>query len=369
MPQPSQDSVAPDFATPRPPTAFSLPRRAFVIGGSGLIGRAISRRLLAAGWSVDVVGRDAENMPRDITAAGTRFHQLDRSDDAALRSAFGGGADLLVDSICYTAADARTLLPLARHATSTVMISSKAVYVDAAGRHANSDDPLDYGGPIDETQATLAPGSMPHTSREGYGRNKVAAEQTLLDSGLPVSVLRPSLIHGAGARPPREWVFVKRVLDRREAVLLARRGTGIDHPSAAVNIAALVETVAHTPGQRILNIADPDAPDGLHIARTIARLLDHQWDEVLLDDSDIETDPALGWHPWNRRHPVVLDTSAAINLGYTPVGDYAATVGDIVDWLVRLTRPDTCLPDSYGADYFTGHFNYQREDAFLAAAR
>lgn len=90
MPQPSQDSVAPDFATPRPPTAFSLPRRAFVIGGSGLIGRVISRRLLAAGWSVDVVGRDAENMPRDITAAGARFHQLDRSDDAALRSAFGG---------------------------------------------------------------------------------------------------------------------------------------------------------------------------------------------------------------------------------------------------------------------------------------
>ncbi len=366
MAQPSRDPGAPDFATPRPPTAFSPPQRAFVIGGSGLIGRAISRRLLTAGWTVDVVGRDAENMPRDIAAAGARFHQLDRSDDAALRSAFGDGADLLVDCICFTAADARTLLPLARHATSTVMISSKAVYVDAAGRHSNSDDPPDYGHPIDETQATLTPGSMPHTSREGYGRNKVAAEQTLLDSGLPVTVLRPSKIHGAGARPPREWVFVKRVLDRRDAVLLARRGTGIDHPSAAVNIAALVETVAHAPGRRILNSADPDAPDGLHIARTIARHLGHQWDEVLLNDSDTETDATLGWYPWNRRHPVVLDMSAATNLGYTPVGDYAATVGDVVDWLVRLTELDTRLPDSYGADYFTGRFNYQREDAFLA---
>ena len=366
MPQPSQDPVASDVATPRPPRAFSLRRRAFVIGGSGVVGRVISRRLLAAGWDVDVVGRDAENMPRDIAAAGARFHQLDRSDDAALRSAFGGGADLLVDCLCFTAADARTLLPLARHTTSTVMMSSKAVYVDAAGRHANSDDPPDYGGPIGETQATLAPGSMPHNSREGYGRNKVAAEHTLLDSGRPVSVLRPSLIHGAGARPPREWVFVKRALDRRDAVLLGRRGTGIDHPCAAVNIAALVETVAYTPGQRILNIADPDAPDGLHIARTIARLLDHQWDEVLLDDSDTEADPTLGWHPWDRRHPVVLDTSAATKLGYTPVGDYAATVGDSVDWLVRLTGPNIRLPDSYDADYFTGRFNYQREDAFLA---
>jgi nucleoside-diphosphate-sugar epimerase len=363
MAHPSQDPVASDVATPRSPTAFSPPRRAFVIGGSGVVGRAISRRLLAAGWEVDVVGRDAANMPRDIATAA-RFHQFDRSDDAALRSAFGGGADLLVDCLCFTAADARTLLPLAHHATSTVMMSSKAVYVDAAGRHANSDDPPDYGGPIGETQATLAPGSLPHNSREGYPRNKVAAERTLLDSGRPVTVLCPSLIHGAGARPPREWVFVKRVLDRRDAVLLARRGRGIDHPCAAVNIAALVETVAYTPGQRILNIADPAAPDGLHIARTIARLLDHQWDEVLLDDT--EADPTLGWHPWDRRHPVVLDTSAATKLGYAPVGDYTATVGDMVDWLVRLTGPTIHLPDSYDADYFTGRFNYQREDAFLA---
>ncbi|MCA1597552.1 MAG: NAD-dependent epimerase/dehydratase family protein, partial [Chloroflexi bacterium] len=173
MPQPSHDLGASDVAAPRPSTAFSRRRRAFVIGGSGAVGRAISRRLLAAGWNVDVIGRDAENMPGDLIAACARFHQLDRSDDAALRSAVGSGADLLVDCICFTAADARTLLPLARHATSTVMISSKAVYVDAAGRHSNSDDPPDYGGPINETQPTLAAGSMPHTSREGYGRNKV----------------------------------------------------------------------------------------------------------------------------------------------------------------------------------------------------
>ena len=73
----------------------------------------------------------------------------------------------------------------------------------------------------------------------------MAAEQVLLDSGAPVTVLRPSKIHGAGAPRPREWVFVKRVLDRRPAVLLAR-GAGIDHPTAAANIAALIEVVAAT---------------------------------------------------------------------------------------------------------------------------
>lgn len=55
-----------------------------------------------------------------------------------------------------------------------------------------------------EQQATMAPGSTDPDSRAGYGANKVAAEHVLLDSGLPVTVLRPSKVHGEGARNPRE---------------------------------------------------------------------------------------------------------------------------------------------------------------------
>ncbi len=246
------------------------------------------------------------------------------------------------------------------------MISSKAVYADAAGRHSNSADPPRFDGPIRETQPTVVPGDRDVNSREGYGRNKVAAEQVLLDSGLPVTVLRPSKIHGQGARPPREWVFVKRVLDRREVVLLAHRGRGIDHPSAAVNIAALVETVAAKPGRRILNSADPDAPSGVEIARAVALHLDHEWDEVLLDE---DADPALGWHPWDRRFPVVLDTHAAVELGYTPIGDYATTVRDEIDWLVSIAHhgEGAHLPPDYNSHYFAAAFDYVREDRFLGS--
>jgi hypothetical protein len=55
-------------------------------------------------------------------------------------------------------------------------------------------------------------------------------------------------------------------------VLLAGRGLGMDHPSAAANIATLVQVVAERPGQRILNAADPDAPNGLAISPAIAGL-------------------------------------------------------------------------------------------------
>jgi len=335
--------------------------RALVVGGTGLIGRATARCLLAAGWEVELTGRDPAHLPADIAGAGGRFVAADRGDSSQLRAALGGGADLLVDCICYTAADATRLLPLVREAGSTVLISSKAVYVDGAGNHSNSATAPRFDGPIRETQPTVAPSDVDYDSREGYGANKVAAEQVLLDSGYPVTVLRPSKIHGPGALRPREWVFVKRVLDCRPAVFLAHRGAGVDHPTAAANLAALIEAVAATPGRRILNSADPDAPSGLEISRTIARQLAHVWDEILLDGEAAET---LGRHPWDVPHPIVLDMSAAAELGYAPVGDYATTVAEEVEWLVSAARDGrlTELDD----EFFAPMLDYAAEDRYLA---
>ena len=337
--------------------------RALIVGGTGLVGRAAARRLLAAGWRVDLTGRNPDRLPGEIAAAGGRFVPAERSVAGQLLTALGDGADRLVDCICYTPRDAALLLPLARHAASTVMISSKAVYADAAGNHSNSDAAPRFDGPIAETQPTVAPGDADYTTREGYGANKVAAEQALLDSGLPVTVLRPSKIHGAGAARPREWVFVKRVLDRRPAVFLARRGAGVDHTTAAANIAALIEVVATKPGRRILNSADPDAPSALEISRAVAGHLLYVWEEVLLDEG---ADEGLGRHPWDTEHPIVLDMSAAAALGYESIGDYATTVADEIDWLVSGGDRPESLP---GPDdpYLGPMLDYAAEDRYLAA--
>lgn len=145
-----------------------------------------------------LTGRDKTRLPAELAAAGVEFFPAGRNEPMALAAVAGGGVDLLVDCVCFTAAHARLLLPLARYAGSTVMISSKAVYVDDAGRHSNTTDPPRFAGPVTEQQPTMAPGTMDYRSRDEYGANKVAAEQVLLDSGLPVSVLRPSKIHGEG---------------------------------------------------------------------------------------------------------------------------------------------------------------------------
>lgn len=343
----------------------SAVRRAVILGGTGAIGWAAARRLLATGWEVVVTGRDPAHVPPGLEAAGARFLRADRDDPATLPGVVDSGADLLVDCVCYTAAHAAGLLPLLASVTSTVMISSKAVYVyvDDVGRHSNSDDPPVFQRPVSENNPTLRPNNAGYDSREGYGPNKVAAEEVLLDSGRPVTVIRPSKIHGAWSRQPREWVFVRRVLDRRPAVFLARGGAGADHPSAAANIAALIEVVASAPGRRILNGADPDCPDGRQIARTVAAHLGHDWEEILLHEPRPD---GLGAHPWDRIPPVVLDTTAAVALSYQPAGDYASTVADELDWLVASAQSGGA-PDLAG--YLPSMFDYAIEDDYLARRR
>jgi len=330
-----------------------------------MIGRATAARLLSSGWEVDLTGREPSHLPPAIAEAGGRFVRADRDESSQLAAALGNGADLLVDCICYSAAQAIGLLPLARDVTSTVMISSRAVYADAAGRHFNSAISPRFGGPIRETQDTVPPADTDFRTRDGYGANKRAAELVLLDSGVPVTVLRPSKVHGASSHRPREWVFVKRALDHRPAVFLANHGKAVDHPTAAVNIASLIELVATRSGRRILNSADPDAPSALEISRTIARTLGHIREEVLLDGG---TEEALGRHPWERPHPVVLDMTAAVDLGYTPVGDYARTVTSEVEWLVAsaVQRGDGAeLPPGLDAEFFEPFFDYAAEDGHL----
>jgi hypothetical protein len=81
---------------------------------------------------------------------------------------------------------------------------------------------------------------------------------------------------------------------------------------------------------------------------------------VLLDDGADET---LGRTPWDAPHPIVLETSAAAELGYEPAGDYETTLAEEVDWLVSSAdgRPS---PDD---PFFVPMLDYEAEDRFLAA--
>ncbi|GAA4178636.1 NAD-dependent epimerase/dehydratase family protein [Gryllotalpicola koreensis] len=335
--------------------------RAVVLGGTGVIGRAIAARLLAAGWQIEATGRSAAHVPDELAeASGFTFVTSERTDARALRTAIGDGAELVVDCLCFTESDALTVAPFLVDADAAVMLSTKAVYVDEFGNHGNSLTKPVFPLPIREVDPTVAPGRGDPATRDGYAANRVAAENALLDSGLPVTVLRAGRVHGAGAARPREWVFLKRALDGREQLALAHGGRGGDQTTAAANVAELVEVVARNPGARILNVGDTDAPSGLAIAETVAAHVGQRFEYELADD---DVDPQYGAHPWDVVPPVVLDLTAARELGWQGQS-YAATVGAELDWLLReheLGRTARFDDDPYFAPFL----DYRLEDAYL----
>ncbi len=82
-----------------------------------------------------------------------------------------------------------------------VLISSRAVYVDADGRHLNGDEPPWFDGPINEEAPTLPPagGDVDPFTREGYAPSKVAVERVALDSGIPWDDLQAEHNYSAAA--------------------------------------------------------------------------------------------------------------------------------------------------------------------------
>src|SRR5215475_5227316 len=145
-----------------------------VLGGSGQVGRAVAARLAGEGWHVVCSGRSPARFPAELRDAGVEFAESDRYDADDLRQLLTPGADVVVDCAGYTAGHTRMLLPFQPDVGSVVFISSKAVYVDEHGRHSNSDEPPDFGGPVTEEQPTLAPSDADYQSREGYGASKIA---------------------------------------------------------------------------------------------------------------------------------------------------------------------------------------------------
>lgn len=313
-----------------------------MLGGTGAIGGAVAARLAAAGWSVDVTGRDASALPPDLAAAGVRFHALDRSDASALDRLIADDTDLLLDLLAFRAADVRALLPAMRRVASPAVVSSRAVYVDPDGRHLNGDAPPRFPGPVPEDAPTLPPAAddVDPFSREGYAPSKVAVERLALDSGLPVTVLRPSKVHGPWARTARTRRFVEAMVDRDAVVELAAPGS-VDHLTAADSTAALVEVVAVRPGARVLNTADPDTPTALQLVRRIGERVRERsgWTGRVEGVEPSSDDPGRGRNPWRQAHPVVLDTRAAAALGYRPVGGALDLLDREVDWVIDTLRP------------------------------
>lgn len=330
--------------------------RALVVGGTGQIGRAVVPALTAAGWQVDVLTRDPARHGPWLADAGATPVPGHRGDPAALAGALGAGVDLLVDVVAFDDRDAAAFLDRPGAVGAAVVVSSAAVYVDPDGHGFETDRFAAFTAPVGEAAGTVPPG------RGSYARGKVALEHAWLGSPVPTTVLRPAAVHGPWSTQPREWLLVRRVLDGRDVRVLAHDGRSRFATTAAAAVGALVAAAAADPADRVLNVADADAPTVTEIARAV--------DAALGVTSRVVGLPGpprgdLGRTPWSVPHDLVLDTGRARALLPAPPAPYAQAVVPAARWLAARGRDATYAGFARlegGGDLF----DYAAEDAWLA---
>jgi nucleoside-diphosphate-sugar epimerase len=333
--------------------------RSALVVGYGQVGSAVARELAAHGWQVRVVRRSAAG-PASDCPDGIRFEQLDRDAPGALRSALAGGAHAVIDTVAYTAAHGRQWVELGADIGSLTVISSVSVYCDDQGR--TMDQAQGRGFPafpsaISEDQPTIAPGPGTYPSR------KAALEQVLLEHArCPVALLRPGAIHGEGSRQPREWWFVRRLLDGRRRVPLAFGGAPRFHTSAAANIARLCRLTASIQASGAFNIVDPVALSANQIGQAIAAVYGIELDIVPLPGAP---QGLVGQHPWCIPADMVMDMARAEGIGYRPAVTYTDTIAQVCRSAEATARSGIALPAYLGPEFF----DYAREDALLDRAQ
>jgi nucleoside-diphosphate-sugar epimerase len=339
-----------------------MPRHAFIIGGTGQIGRVMAGTLLAHGWVVTISRSLGSPEPSELLLKGAKSVVFNRDDTDALRQALRGGADAVIDTKAYTSKHAGQLIELSGDAGTLCVISSASVYQDYRGRtldEAGVGGFPDFRQPIKETQRTVPPGPQTYSTR------KAAMEERLVNKAKsPVTILRPCAIYGKHSLHPREYWFVKRMADKRLVIPLAFRGESRFHTSTVENIAQLAMLCVGRLGTRIFNIADPEALTLRQIGAVIARHVDFKGRFHLIDNDD---PPSVGATPWSTPSPFTLDMSAALAFGYVPVRTYAEGGGAMCNWLAELYPKDWRAAFPGLAAHSGDLFDYAAEDVFLKA--
>jgi nucleoside-diphosphate-sugar epimerase len=209
-----------------------------VTGGTGFIGAALVPRLLESGYAprllvratpaiappgVEIVGGDVAD-PRQLIAAAA-------GAVAIVHMAAATSSGRLDPAIAYRVnVGAASALVAASRATGArvVVLSTQHVYLPRPGL---------------------------------YGRTKRMADRLLLDSGIPVTVLRPSLVYGPGTR----GVFVKlaNLVRGLPVVPIVGPGTWRMRPVFLDDLVSVILEVLRRPelAGRVYDVGGPDSVD------------------------------------------------------------------------------------------------------------
>ncbi len=315
-----------------------------VIGGTRRSGPHLVRALVRAGHRVTCLhlGTHRAALPPQV-----REVLADRRDPAAFAAAVETlEVDTVVDMMATSDTDVdAVMLHLGGRMAHYVVISSYDVYeaYEAAWFHRPYPHPL----PIAE-DAPKAAVRFLYGREAGYDKVLVeeAARRAAASHGVRLTVLRYPALYGPGDATPREWYYVRQVLDRRPVIIAPGGGQALFSRGYLENMAHAVALAVEAPParERVCNAADAGQFTVRQIIDAVAAILDHRWEVIEVPDHLLPAhrpSQALpyGIDPYHIRPHLLLDTTRLrAELGYADVVSPAAALEATVRWLAG--RPD-----------------------------
>jgi len=334
-----------------------------LIGGSGFIGPFVARELARLGHDLAIFHRGRTTVIGAREIIGDRKRLIDFAE--ALRAA---KADVVIDLILSSGAQARHLMTVFRGAAGRVVaLSSADVYRACGVLHRLEPGPLEPI-PLTETSAlrtrlqTYPPAQLKMVQQlypwidDEY--DKIPVEREIMgDPTLPGTVLRLPMVYGPGDPLHRFHGMLKRMDDRRPAILFEQslaawrspRGF-VENVAAAIALAATQDRAAG----EMYNVAEAESFTELEWARMIARSVGWTGDFVVRPADQVPEHLRL---PGNaQQHWVVDSTKIRRDLGYAEPIARDEAMRRTIEW-ERANPPSG----------FTPHrFDYEAEDRAIS---
>lgn len=326
-----------------------------VLGGTRFIGAATVKRLVNAGHSVAVFhrGKTRNNLAPAHEIIG------DRQDLPQFASAFQRFApELVLDMFPITEHDARVFMSLFKGlAERVISISSIDVY-RAYGRLTGTEPGSPEPTPLTE-DSPLREKLYPYRGKierlNDY--DKILVERVVMsERGLPGTVLRLPMVYGPHDYQHRLFPYLKRMDDRRPAILLEKtfstwrsaRGfvenmaraieLAVTHPGAANRIYHVAEPLGLTEAEWVAQIGQATGWQGRSAILPAVRMPAH-----LQDDGEY------------AQHLDVDSSRIRRELGYTEIVPLDAALRQTIEW-------ERAEPPSFDV----AQFDYPAEEEALA---
>lgn len=342
--------------------------RILLIGGNGFIGTPLSAQLRAAGHELAILHRGA---PLAQHAGQMLRIQGDRNDLPARRDQIKAFApDVIIDLILSSGTQARTLMQIARDVTTRVVaLSTGDVYRAWGILHGVeagelAPPPITEDSPVRTTRKLYTPDSLKMLQSvftwvtEDY--DKIAVEDEVMSSGeVSGTIVRLPMVYGPGDPLHRFFPTLKRIADRRQAIILpddlaAWRGPRgyVENVAHAIALAATAKPAA----ARIYNVCEEPCLSELEWQKRIAAQTD--WKGAFRVLPRQSTPDHLRFAANAAQHVVVSSQRIRSELGYKEIVPLEESLRRTIAW--ERANPPRIIDQA--------QFDYAAEDEALSQA-